>query len=166
MARFRLTAQELKRKKQDLARFMRFLPTLTLKKLQLQIELDRVGHLLDDARAREAAVLEQMGRWIAVLGEDAGFSEVVRVEGIDTHAASVAGVEIPVFETIRFSPIGYDLHETPLWFDKASDSVRELLGVKAEIRIGERQQETDRAGTPHHHTEGEPLREDQDSPDT
>ena len=46
MAKIKLTIQELKRQKTAFKRFQRYLPTLTLKKIQLQIEINKVKSLL------------------------------------------------------------------------------------------------------------------------
>ena len=58
MAKIKLTIQELKRQKTALKRFQRYLPTLILKKLQLQIEINRVKGLLAKKLDEEKSKLE------------------------------------------------------------------------------------------------------------
>ena len=45
MAKIKLTKNELKKQKDSLKRFLRYLPTLVLKKQQLQLEIRKVENL-------------------------------------------------------------------------------------------------------------------------
>jgi V/A-type H+/Na+-transporting ATPase subunit D len=135
MAKIKLTTQELKRQQGRLRRYQRFLPTLTLKKIQLQIEVIRVRQELDPKRKEETALLQEFYRWIGVLGEGAGITEVVGIEEIVVEESSIAGVEIPVYRGVRFKESAYDLYSTPLWMDSAVEVLRELLALRAEILI-------------------------------
>ncbi len=54
MAKIKYTKNELKGQKDDLARFRRFLPTLILKKQQLQMEI----HRLDSQKEEKESSLE------------------------------------------------------------------------------------------------------------
>ncbi|MBN1836432.1 MAG: V-type ATP synthase subunit D, partial [Spirochaetales bacterium] len=97
MAKIKLTKNELKRQKDALKRFLRYLPTLVLKKQQLQMEIRKVeAQQADRRRARDQAyrALEQ---WIALFGEDVGLPEIIRVERLRLEAGNIAGVDIPVF---------------------------------------------------------------------
>jgi len=135
MARIRLTKQELKKQREDLDRYERFLPTLTLKKLQLQIERNRVRQAVDEKRAREKEKREALEDWVAVFGEEAGISDMIGIEQVDTESGNVAGLEVPFFRGVRFQETSYDLFTTPLWVDRALSEVKELLSLREEIRI-------------------------------
>lgn len=139
MAKIKLTVQELKNQRAELQRYQRFLPTLTLKKLQLQIEVNRVRQEEEALRQEEAALRGEFDRWIAVLGEEAGVTELLKIESVETGTGSIAGVEIPLFEGLRFSETAYDLYAAPLWLDSAVEVLRRLLTMRAEMRILRRQ---------------------------
>ena len=135
MGKARLTVQELKRRHDDLKRYERYLPTLVLKKLQLQIEVNRVKTVLKKRRNELKLLLEDLDMWIPLLGEDVGLAEILRVRRIRTEKGNVAGVEIPLFKGIDFEDLDYDLYITPLWVDRAVETLKRLLSLKAEIVI-------------------------------
>ena len=57
MAKFKNTKNELKAQRDSLRRYERYLPTLQLKKQQLQLEVRQVEHRLDECRRREEQLL-------------------------------------------------------------------------------------------------------------
>ena len=141
MAKIKFTKNELKRQKDALKRFLRYLPTLMLKKQQLQMEIRKIeAQEAERRRNRELRFKEILG-WIAVFGEEVGFSELLTVASVDTEVGNIAGVDIPVFQDIHFEEASYDLFALPLWVDKAVDKVKELASLDAEINILEKQAE-------------------------
>jgi V/A-type H+-transporting ATPase subunit D len=135
MAKIKLSMQELKRQRSALKRYQRYLPTLVLKKLQLQMERNRTRATLEQRSQEERARKESLDPWIAVLGEDPGTGEILRVEEVVVRQGNVAGVEVPLFEGVRFRESSYDLYTTPLWVDRASETLRPLLTLQAEIMV-------------------------------
>ena len=139
MAKIKLTIQELKKQKEDLKRYRRFLPTLILKKIQIQIELNRIRWDLDENYREENGVKEEINQWIGVVGEEVGITDILGIESIETETANVAGVEIPLCKRVLFKEIDYDLYSTPLWMDTAVERFKKLLNLKAEALVMERQ---------------------------
>ena len=140
MAAVKLTKNELKKQKDALKRFTRYLPTLILKKQQLQMEIRKVEER-EEALVREKDAVEQdFRRWIGVFGEDAGLDENILVlEELQTGRGSIAGGAIPVFQGARFAPLSYDLWAVPLWVDKASGEMRRVMLLDLELRVLEEQ---------------------------
>ena len=141
MSKIKLSTQELKRQKEDLKRYRRFLPTLILKKLQIQIELNSVKSALTKKINDGQELREEIHSWIAVLGEDAGIRSILKIEDLETGSRNVAGVEVPVLKAVRFKQIDYDLYTTPLWVDKAVETLKDLMTVEAEILFLQKQVE-------------------------
>ncbi len=139
MGKVKLTMNELRRQKDALKRFQRYLPTLILKKQYLQIERDRTRRELEAKSLQEQSLLEEIHRWIAVLGEDVGLADLLRVEEVEIEDGNVAGVDIPVFRGVRFKEIRYDLWSMPLWLDRAVDEIQRILTLRAEIIVLRRQ---------------------------
>jgi V/A-type H+-transporting ATPase subunit D len=133
MAKVRLNIQELKRQQADLKRYRRFLPTLVLKKLLIQLELNRAKRSLDETVKQEKDLMDWIHSWVAVMGEEAGITEMLRIESVETGMTNVAGVEVPVFKGIRFKKADYDLYTTPLWVDKAMEALKHVLTIRAEV---------------------------------
>ena len=141
MSKIKLSTQELKRQKEDLKRYRRFLPTLILKKLQIRIELSKVKSALRKKNNAGRDFRDDIRSWIAVLGEEAGIRSILKIDGLETETRNVAGVEVPVLKTVRFKKIDYDLYTTPLWMDKAVETLRALMTIEADLLFLEKQKE-------------------------
>ena len=141
MPKIKLSTQELKRQKEDLKRYRRFLPTLILKKLQIQIELNKVKSALRKKINDGQNFRDDIRSWIAVLGEETGIRSILKIDGLETETRNVAGVEVPVLKTVRFKKIDYDLYTTPLWMDKAVETLKALMTIEAELSFLEKQKE-------------------------
>lgn len=141
MAKIKLTKNELKTQKDALKRFERYLPTLILKKQQLQMvmrqiesEIREKGQLLD-------ALREQLDSWIAVFGEPIDIESMVSIGAIETSVGNIAGVDIPVFESVSFETQVYDLYATPFWVDHGILKLEEILKLDAELEILKQQRD-------------------------
>ena len=83
MAKIKLTKNELKKQKDSLKMFQRYLPTLMLKKQQLQAEIRttelRIKELLDEKKRID----ETFKAWIAVYGEKGFFTpDILRITSL------------------------------------------------------------------------------------
>ena len=136
MAKIKLTKNELKVQKDNLKMYQRYLPTLTLKKQQLQTEIRTIEANAKAVRKEREELEKGFEDWIAVFSEKSAFPEgVVTVSNIRKGTGNIAGVTIPTFLGADFSRSDYDLYETPLWVDIAADFVEKAvsLDLKAEV---------------------------------
>jgi V/A-type H+-transporting ATPase subunit D len=140
MAKIKLTKNELKKQKDSLKMFQRYLPTLMLKKQQLQAEI-RTTELKIKEKADERDRLTNAFRaWIAVFGETGVFTPgLLRITGTKVSEGNIAGVAIPLFEGAEFEVDAYDLTHTPLWIDAAVDRMKQTLLLDLEIKTLEEQ---------------------------
>ena len=142
MAKIKLTKTELKAQTDALKRFCRFLPMLQLKKQQLQGEIAGIAAKAEAVAARERAVRERLDGWVALFSSDAAELEgLVTVKDIRHGTANIAGVEIPVFGGIDVEVKDLDLWETPAWLDDAAQALTDVLSLRSERLILERQRE-------------------------
>ncbi|MFP4179426.1 MAG: V-type ATP synthase subunit D [Spirochaetaceae bacterium] len=135
MAKVKLTKNELKKQKDALKRFQRYLPTLMLKKQQLQMVIRQVESQIRELEKKRDALYDEFTRWIAVFGEDAGIESLVKVKSIERETGNIAGVDIPVFKNLEFEDIRWDLFEKPLWVDRGVEAVKKLAAFDAEIEV-------------------------------
>ncbi len=141
MANIKLTKNEQKKQKDALKRYKRFLPTLQLKKQQLQLV---IRGLEGDVKAKQEIRKQLEGEifsWVDVFGEKVEFDKLVRIKSLETEEGNIAGVDIPVFKGIEFEQVEYDLFRQPLWVDAAVEKVSGLLACDEELKILERQLE-------------------------
>ncbi|MBQ3103074.1 MAG: V-type ATP synthase subunit D [Oscillospiraceae bacterium] len=136
----KLTKNELKVQKDALKMYRRYLPTLTLKKQQLQSEIRGIELKAQAVRREKEALEEGFGSWIAVFSEKEAFPEgVITVSNIRKGYGNIAGVAIPTFEGADFSRSDYDLYETPLWVDIAADHMEKAMSLDLEVEVLEEQ---------------------------
>ena len=133
----KLTKNELKVQKDRLKQFQRYLPTLQLKKQQLQAVVMQVtAQLAEVARRRQAAVAG-LDDWVAVFAENDSFPAEKRLDALirPRHVVcgeqNIAGVTVPVFQELSFEDIRYDVADYPLWVDTAAVRLREIARLDA-----------------------------------
>jgi V/A-type H+-transporting ATPase subunit D len=135
MAKVKLAKNELRNQKDQLKRFQRYLPTLQLKKQQLQMVIRQIEAEEARKRAERDDLQKRIDAWVEVFGEDLGLEELVTVSNVETSTGNIAGIDIPVFESIEYEDIDWDLFETPVWVDAAVGRVKELVAADAELEI-------------------------------
>ena len=141
MAKLKLTKNEQKKQKDSLKRFQRYLPTLMLKKQQLQAEIRAVETKYGELRKQRDDLQEEFNKWVAVFAEEGVFTpDVLTITQLITEEGNIAGVPIPVFVRVDFEVSQYDLVEKPLWLDIAIDKMKSALSLDLELGTLEEQQ--------------------------
>ena len=136
MAKIKLTKNELKVQKDSLKMFKRYLPTLMLKKQQLQTEIRTIDAKAKEVRQARVELEKEFDAWIAVFGEQEAFTkDMVTVKNIKKGTGNIAGVTIPIYEGADFSRGEYDLYSTPLWVDMAADRMEKALSLDLEAEV-------------------------------
>lgn len=141
MAKIKLTKNEFKKQKDALKMFTRYLPTLQLKKQQLQMEIRTVELRAAEVRKQLEAFRSDVSQWVALFCEEVGIADIVAVKELITSRGNIAGVDIPVFDKVEFSVKDYNLFVTPLWLDRGIDAVKKSISLELEHRILEEQKE-------------------------
>jgi len=140
MAKIRLTKNELKKQKDSLKMFKRYLPTLMLKKQQLQSEIRITDTRLKELQIAKVQLDESFKPWIGVFGETGVFTkDMLKITSLKTGYGNIAGVPIPVFEGAEFEMAAYDLTTTPAWLDKAIECMKKALLLEMEFTVIEEQ---------------------------
>jgi len=137
MAKVKLTKNELKTQRDALSRFTRYLPTLQLKKQQLQLETQRARQEIRELEDEEKKFRKQLAEWVHMFGDQHGdkVKELLTIESLDISSRNIAGVETPVFENVTFEDPELDLFASPAWYDAALDTVRKLAEYRLRHQI-------------------------------
>ncbi|MEW6170391.1 MAG: V-type ATP synthase subunit D [Candidatus Omnitrophota bacterium] len=136
MAKVKLTKGELKKQRDALSQYERYLPTLQLKKQQLQLEILQQHNLLSEKQNLKAKKIEASLVWAGLLSEEPkDLKDWVTASNILTNKKNVAGTNIGIFERVDFPELDYDLFITPLWIDFAVDAIKEIVSLKKEIEV-------------------------------
>jgi V/A-type H+-transporting ATPase subunit D len=141
MAKIKLTKNELKKQKDALKMYQRYLPTLMLKKQQLQAEIRIIESRVKELVLEKERIDESFKSWIAVFGEKGVFTPgILKITRVKAGQGNIAGVMIPLFQGVEFETQAYDLVRKPLWLDKAVENMEKVLLLDLEARILEEQQ--------------------------
>lgn len=136
MAKIKLTKNELKVQKDALKMYRRYLPTLTLKKQQLQAEIRTIEAKAKAVREEKENLEKGFKDWIAVFSEKDVFPDgIITVSNIRKGKGNIAGVAIPTYEGADFSRGDYDLYETPLWVDIAANHMERAMSLDLEAEV-------------------------------
>ena len=144
MAKVKLTKTALKKERDDLKQFERFLPTLQLKKQQLQMEMRECQERIASNEQREAESKEELSSWIALFGAEAETlraAELVKVDHVETDTLNIAGVEVPRFQKVVFQNTPYDLYTEELWIDDAVAALKKIVELRMEREVIRKQYE-------------------------
>lgn len=136
MPPIKLTKGELKRQRDNLRQYRRYLPTLQLKKQQLQMEIVRQHVLVGEKRAIEREKTDGVKVWAGLLTDaPIPLGQFLQPKAITISTKNIAGVDMPIFESAEFPPAEYDLFLTPMWFDAGIDILREIVSLRSEIEV-------------------------------
>ena len=133
----KLTKNELKVQKDRLKQFQRYLPTLQLKKQQLQAVVMQAAAQLEQVERQRQAAVAGLDDWVAVFAENDSFppdkrlETLVRPRSVVCGQENIAGVTVPLFQELTFEDIRYDVADYPLWVDTAAVRLREIAGLDA-----------------------------------
>ena len=135
--KIKLTRPELKRQRDALTRFERYLPMLKLKQQQLQLTIREVSAAYRQAQADADAARAKFDPYSSVLADVSGVNvrQLARPKEIKTSSRNVAGVNVPVFESVAFPVALYSLFATPVWVDGALADLREVNAHVARAKI-------------------------------
>lgn len=140
MPKIRLTKNELKKQKDALKRYNQYLPTLVLKKQQLQVEMARTRRKLEDLKKEKAHEKAQIYQWVDVFAEEVGVEKLIALKEIVTEPGNIAGIDIPIFEKAVFEEKEYDLEKTPLWVDAGLEALKTIITINTKMKILQEQE--------------------------
>lgn len=135
----KLSKTELRIQQTRLGQFLRYLPTLQLKKAMLQfevtaaqMEISNLADLLSLSRTQVQGfspfLLEKVSCNLLL------YADVLHVK---KRYENIAGVEIPILDKVVFHDADYFLFDTPVWTDRATELLREMVTFREKLAIAE-----------------------------
>ncbi len=141
MAKVKLTKNALKMERDALKRYQRYLPTLLLKKQQLQMEMRTLQAKVMAKREEEDSLRTSMASWVGLYAEAIKWDKYISVKEVREDEGNIAGVEIPIFNGVDFKVTIPDFFTTPAWLDEGIRSLQGLIALRLERRVLEKQYE-------------------------
>ena len=111
MPKVKLTKTALKQERDSLKQFQRFLPTLQLKKQQLQMEMRTCLDRIERNRELERETKQALASWTALFGDPESVEKIrknLSVREVITGEQNIAGVDVPVFQEVVFDYRPFD----------------------------------------------------------
>ena len=141
MAKVKLTKNALKAERDALKRYERYLPTLLLKKQQLQVEMRSLQSKVMAKREEEDSLRKSLSGWIGLYAEPVDWNRYISVKEVRQGEGNIAGVEIPLFDGVDFNVTIPDFFTTDAWLDEGIRSLQGLISLRLERRVLEKQYE-------------------------
>lgn len=136
MAKVKLTKGELKKQRDALRQYERYLPTLQLKKQQLQLEIHHQMALLEEKIGQRDERKKEIKEWAGLLSDkEIDVRPWITPREIITTSKNIAGVDLPLFDRAEFDETEYDLFTTPLWVDAGLLMLKGLISICKEVGI-------------------------------
>ena len=140
MAKIRLTKNELKLQRDALKRFQRYLPTLQLKKQQLQLEVRHARESMAYLEERYQREVEDHAGDLALFAdfpEDCMGADKVSKWRVATR--NIAGIEVPAHAGLDWERNDPDPFVTPFWIDEAVELVEHHVELLLKKKLMEEQ---------------------------
>ena len=138
MAKIKFTKNEQKKQQDALKQFQRFLPTLQLKKQQLQGEVRKSTELLEQNLAAQQELLgrlEGILKFCAAEKSIAFYEKHVKVQSVTKGSANIAGINVPVFEKVEFEELHWDLFDTDWSTDDAIQALKDAVSLREAYKV-------------------------------
>lgn len=137
MAEIKLNKTELKSQKTTLDQLTKYLPTLQLKKQQLQVEVETAKNMEEGILGEMSKIKDYVSKWSVVLSQKLTINvyQMIQIERIETDLENVAGVDVPVFKDLVFEPFEYSFFIKPIWVDIAYEELRKMVVEREKLKI-------------------------------
>ena len=135
----KLTKTELRTQQLKLNQLQKYLPTLQLKKMLLQMEVNQAEAEIDALKVQFNAAQKKISSYCSLFSDKNAFDlfPSVKIVEVQKQFENIAGVDIPIFQQVVFQESSYFLFDTPVWLDSGITGLRDLISIREKIRIAE-----------------------------
>jgi V/A-type H+/Na+-transporting ATPase subunit D len=141
MGAIRFTKMGLRDEQVRLKQLETYLPTLRLKKLMIQIELNHAQLEIVAQTKKMQKAKEEVEAFALLFDQKYGRTPLLycQVLHVEKHYENFTGVEIPVFERVTFRQEPFFLFDSPPWLDVVITKLRAMIVFKEMLGVlGER----------------------------
>ncbi|MBY0585650.1 V-type ATP synthase subunit D [bacterium] len=139
MARLALNKSSLKKQRDQLKTYKKFLPSLDLKRQQLMIEWRSSQRELERLDSELSRIGERMPELLDLLGSaEVPLAGLLRVTGVEIKEINVVGVRVPELGKVSFVVADYSLLAKPFWVDHLVDGSKSLAELRLRREVQQR----------------------------
>ncbi len=138
MANLALNKSQLKKENDQLKLFMKVLPSLELKRMQLTSVLRKA----QDQLLKEKTEVEQLRETIAeqlpmLAYQQIILAHLVKLKNVQVEEENVVGLRLPCLGNIDFDVLDYSMLAKPHWVDLFVDRLKEMITKRLVVKISE-----------------------------
>ncbi len=136
----KLTKTELRFQQYRLGQLQKYLPTLQLKKMLLQLEVNQAEQAIEQLRQEYSSQKKTINTYVALLADRGAIDlfPAVKIIEVRSQIENIAGIDLPIYEQVIFQEAAHFLFDAPVWLDSAIEGLRKLLIVREKIHISEK----------------------------
>ncbi len=136
MARIPLSKSQLRREKENLSAFRRYLPALDLKRQQLMGERERAERGIAEAERKVAVAAAEAGAALPMLADERiDVAGLVTIKAVRLGTQNVAGVKLPVVEAVEVERAPYGRMVRPHWVDVLVQRLEAAIRLEIEVEV-------------------------------
>ncbi|WP_166823055.1 V-type ATP synthase subunit D [Thalassoroseus pseudoceratinae] len=136
--RLALNKNSLKQQQDQLGMFRKFLPSLDLKRQQLQAAWKDARTELARLEANEVEYRHSLEPLLSLLGSSTlqtqDLSRLVQVRNVVIEEENIVGARVPVVREIEFERTPYSTLTFPFWVDQLVESLENLARLRVELQ--------------------------------
>lgn len=133
----KLTKTELRSQQLRLGQLQKYLPTLQLKKMLLQIEVNQAEQEIQELQLEFDTAQKKVSEYSQLFSDRNAFDlyTSVKISEVEKRMENIAGVDIPVLERVVFQDNPYMLFDSPVWLDTAVKGLQGLITAREKIQV-------------------------------
>ncbi len=138
MAKLALNKSQLKKENDKLKLFIRVLPSLELKRMQLTAVLRKAQAQLIKDRNEVEQLADTVAEQLPMLAyRQILLNDLVKLKSARVDEENVVGVRVPCMGEIEFDVKEYSLLTKPHWVDVFVDRMREMITKRLVVKVSE-----------------------------
>ena len=128
----KLTKTELRSEQYRFGQLQKYLPTLQLKKMLLQIEVNQAEQEIQQLHREFSESEKKIQAYSALFSDRSAFDlfPAAKIVEVQKRLENIAGIDIPVLEKVVFQDSSYMLFDAPVWLDSAIVGLRGLITIR------------------------------------
>lgn len=132
----KLNKASLSQEQRNLKNYQRFLPSLELKRKKLLSERSRADIQLNELKQKESDLQNSIQNDLPmIVAAMKIISKLIQIQEISIEEENIVGVKLPVVQTVIFKSMDYSYFNTPQWYEKLIDILKEKIELQLRLKV-------------------------------
>lgn len=136
MSKLAINKSSLKKQRDQLKLYQRFLPSLDLKRQQLMTEIKQSQEQMATAEAEIRELTKSLSGLMEPLGAyEIDLAGLVTIDQVQVEEENVVGVKLPVAREVKFQTADYSLLAKPYWVDFLVEYLQRTCTMRVHLQV-------------------------------